>query len=195
MRVALIPAARSAWQAAGRVLGRVELPLADGAEAEVSGWLPQLSTLGMRQLLHGPDELSTRAARLLARGLRARSRSAVELAEVDMGLWAGLTDEQLSDRYATAYRELCEAPLNVSPPSGEALSDAVERLAGFVRKRLRRAAGAPFGLVLRPVARELLLRVLGGGEFATLWESVWSPAAPQIVDAQGAGALEGSSNG
>lgn len=196
MKIALIPCARTEWQTEGRILGHAALAAADGAEADLQSWAESLAPLAPKQILHGPDELATRTARLLARRLRSAARTTPALREVDMGLWTGLTEEQLRERFGSAYRGICDTPLQVSPPQGESFADAADRLRSFLRRRLKRNGDAALGLVLRPCARALLHCLLDGGAWDDFWPRVGHAGGPVVLDVDAAlHMLEGSHHG
>ena len=133
----------------------------------------QLRALGLERILHAPDELATQTAAVLARQLSVPTKALDDLAEVDLGLWTGLTEAQLKTRFASAHRELREAPLNVNPPGGESLSARrrpADRRASASSSR--RTAKTAIGVVLRPdQLGRWPGRTLGGGELSELWES------------------------
>jgi probable phosphoglycerate mutase len=182
MKVALIPVGSTDWREEGRLLGRVELPPNETCEPQCAEWAEVLRPLNMRHLFHAPDELATRTAKLLARKLVVPTKSADGLAEVDVGLWAGLTDAQLKSRYAKAHRELCEAPLNVSPPGGERLEAAQVRLKQFLKKQVKRNGEQAIGLVLRPVALAMTRCALEGSDASVVWDTAQRTDAPVIIE-------------
>ncbi len=182
MKVALIPCATTEWREEGRLLGRVEIPVSVAGQQKCGGWVAGLAAAGLQRIYHAPDELATQTASLLADQLGVPVKPLDELAEVDVGLWAGLTDEQLRARFASAHRELREAPLNVVPPAGEGLSDAAARLENCVRKVIRRNGNTAIGIVTRPLGLALLKCALAGGEFSELWEQARGADEPVILD-------------
>ncbi|MBK9118815.1 MAG: histidine phosphatase family protein [Phycisphaerales bacterium] len=182
MRVVLIPCAATDWQAEGRLLGRTALSPTTEGQAGCATWLAPLRAAGLITIYHGPDELSQFTARLLARHLRITVRSAQDLAELDVGLWAGLTDGQLRSRFASAHRELCESPLNVTPPGGETVSAAAERLKGFFHKQTRRNGARTIGVVLRPLTWALARCVLEQDDFSSMWTSAQGRQEPVLVE-------------
>lgn len=185
MKVALIPCAANEWVEKGRLLGRVELSAGPSLEDETNQWAAALVGLGLKQIYHAPDELATRTARILGRKLVVPTRVAEGLAEVDVGLWTGLTEEELKSRYASAHRELCEAPLNVSPPGGESLGAADKRLKGFLQKQAKRNGEATVGLVLRPVSFVMARCALEGRAASDVLETAKQARAPIVLDASG----------
>ncbi|MGD8450222.1 MAG: histidine phosphatase family protein [Phycisphaerae bacterium] len=183
MKVVLIPCAATEWVEKGRLMGRVELSAGPALEQETTQWATTLAGLGLKEIYHAPDELATRTARQLGRKLVVPTRSADGLAEVDVGLWTGLTEDDLKSRYASAHRELCEAPLNVSPPGGENLGEADERLKAFLRKQAKRNGEAVVGLVLRPVSFAMAQCALEGRAPSALWETAKQRREPVVLDA------------
>jgi len=185
MKVALIPCAGSDWREQGRLLGRVELSPAAGGPGLCVEWAEQLRSVRLTRVFHSPDELCTRAGQTIARRLNVLAKALDELVEVDVGLWAGLTEQQLKKRYATAHRELCESPLNVSPPEGESFRAAVARVRACLGKRIRRNGRAGLGLVMRPLSLAMARCLLEQGEITKVWEMSQSADEPVVVECAG----------
>lgn len=182
MNVVLIPCAPSEWQQSGRILGRTELPVLEGSPPIDAATIEAARRAGVTRIVHAPDELSTAAAAALAKALKLKAKSSGDLTEVDVGLWVGLTDEQLSSRYSSAYHELRESPLNVAPPEGEDFGSAMDRLVGCLNKLARRTPDAVFGVVLRPIAAALLRHQTGGLEASDIWQAALdAPQATSVV--------------
>jgi broad specificity phosphatase PhoE len=191
MKIALIPCAPTEWDEEGRLLGRVDLSPTPAGEESCSRWAELLRPLALRQIYHAPDGLATRTGRLIGRKLLVPTKAARGLAEVDVGLWAGLTEEQLKSRYASVHHELCEAPLNVNPPEGESLGDADARLRMFLKKQLKRSDERALGLVLRPICFALAWCVLAGRALSLLWETAQQKHEPVIIEVAEAQAAPG----
>ena len=182
MKVALIPCGTTAWNEEGRILGRVELSLTAAGHEECGRWAQQLHALGLKRVFHAPDELASRTAALVSRQLSVPTKVLDDLVEVDVGLWAGLTESQLKTRYASAHRELCESPLNVNPPGGESLSGAAQRLNSCVDKQLRRNNAAAIGLVMRPFSLAMAKCALEGADMSKVWELSRGFREPVVVE-------------
>jgi broad specificity phosphatase PhoE len=182
MKVVLIPCAATEWRQEGRLLGRVELSPCTEARKQCEHWAAELKSAGLAQIYYGPDELSRETARWLGQRLAVPTKCSEQLAEVDLGLWAGLTDQQLKARFASAHRELREAPLHVNPPQGENLGAADQRLQAFVRKQMKRNGTAAVGLVLRPISFAMLWRRLAGEQAPEVWEGARDSLRPVVID-------------
>lgn len=182
MKIVLIPCAPSEWREEGRLLGRVEVAPTPHGEREAAAWAETLRPLNLSTIHHAGDELSTKTAKIIAKILGIRTRKVSNLAEVDVGLWAGLTEDALQKRYATAYNELCESPLNVNPPNGEAIADAERRLSAELQKLLKKDAEPAIALVERPLALALTRRSIDNGEEAAIWENARRIQAPITLE-------------
>lgn len=182
MKIALIPCAASEWREEGRLLGRVEVAPTPQGERDVAAWAEDLRPLGLLTIQHAADELSTRTAKIVAKALGIKTRKISNLAEVDVGLWTGLTEDDLQKRYATAFRELCESPLNVNPPNGEAISDAQHRMSVELQKLLKKNGVPAIALVARPLALALTRRSIEGSEESAIWENARSMHTPLVLE-------------
>jgi broad specificity phosphatase PhoE len=181
MKLALIPCAWSEWRELGRLLGRVELTLTREGHAHCLRWAAQLRQLALARVLHGPDELARQMGRCIGRAAHAPARTVADLREVDLGLWTGLTEEELRTRFPSAHRQLGDAPLTVTPPEGENLAEAAGRLRVCLNRRVKRFPTGLIGLVLRPTALSLMLGVLGVVEESDTWRYAGTDE-PLIVD-------------
>lgn len=186
MKVVLIPCAATEWRDEGRLLGRVEVPPSAEGERLAATWVDSLREHGIELIYHSPDELATKTAKIVGKALGVKTKKLADLAEVDMGLWSGLTEEDLRKRYASAHHELTEAPLHVSPPNGEDLAAAEERLTTVVQKLLRKNGMEAIALVERPVSLALTRRLLQGGESSQIWDAAQHISEPVIVEMNGA---------
>ena len=185
MKVILVPCVASEWREAGRLMGRVQLPAASAAENGCGQWAAVLRQYSVTQIIHGPDELCSRTAKLLAKQIGASHRKLAALDEIDMGLWAGMTVDQLEARFATAHDELRNAPLNVAPPEGEPFSDALARIRKALTAKLNKNGQPAIGVVLRPFSLALAKFALSPNASENdIWFDATETAAPIVIDPQ-----------
>lgn len=182
MKLVLIPCAPTQWRRAGRLLGRAELPPADDADRALAEAAERVRPHGVARILHAPDGLSTAAARRIARNLGVPARRMPALEEVDLGLWTGLTAEQLGQRFPSAQHELYESPLNVTPPDGEPLRSALNRLRAGVQRCVKRSAHQTLALVTRPLALALIRAALEGPGGEGVWQRLEEPDQPVAIE-------------
>jgi probable phosphoglycerate mutase len=116
-----------------------------------------------------------------------RPKDKPELDEVRLGLWEGLTRDELEHRFETVFPLWLEQPLAVTPPDGESLPEAIQRIDPVVRKLLRRRRGAVMALVLRPLTLQIvagLLRAEANEAIASHLHSVELMETIELTDEQ-----------
>lgn len=148
----LIPWPETPWSAAGRVAGRTPVPLSDAGREQARVWGEGLTGSGLSVVYSGGEQASTETARIVAKPSRARHKAVAELAEVDAGLWDGLTTDELKRRYPKVFKRWYEDPSAVCPPEGEDLADAYKRLHDSVSKVMRKQGDRSVAVVLGPLA-------------------------------------------
>ena len=139
MMVSLIRCGQTVWDADGRLRGSTDLPLSDAGRVAVQADLSQ-SALGRPSLIHHPpDDAATETARLCAARMGAKIKSADGLADPNLGLLEGLTRQEFAERFHTRFKQWDEDPLSLSPPEGEDVVDAADRLFNTVARILKRS--------------------------------------------------------
>ena len=108
------------------------------------------------------NEACQAVAKMLGATFGLRWRDRPELDELHLGLWQGLTRDELEHRFPSVFPMWEEQPLSVNPPDGESLAQAVERIDMPLRKLLRRNRGGVVVLVLRPLALQIVAGLLRG---------------------------------
>lgn len=160
--VVLIDAGPTTWDLAGRLAGRVDLPLApEGTQAVTQACSVFSKTPGQVRptaLLCGPDEASLAAGKLAGGLLRTKPKTVSGLAAIDLGLWEGMTKEQLLDRCPKVCKTMQCDPASIVPPNGEPWNEAKSRIVSAFLGALPRNPG-----VVVVVARPGALTVLRAG--------------------------------
>lgn len=156
MMVSLIRCGQTVWDADGRLRGSTDLPLSDAGRVAVQADLSQ-SALGRPSLIHHPpDDAATETARLCAARMGAKIKSADGLADPNLGLLEGLTRQEFAERFHTRFKQWDEDPLSLSPPEGEDVVDAADRLFNTVARILKRSRSDEVALVLHDMGIGLM---------------------------------------
>ncbi len=163
IQVILVRCGRTGWDDSGRLQGRTDLPLSEsGREAAVVTVRDLVATLnghGVVSIYSGPDEASLETAGMLAQDTSSKVKTIDDLSALDLGVWDGLLESQLMERFPTAYREWKERPASVNPPEGETFGEGDDRIRRAMCRILEKANGKPIAFVLRPIPYAI----------ATLW--------------------------
>jgi len=161
-RVILIEASPTPWDVEGRITGSVSLPLTAEAIDALRHLLATIPGPVAGVYRPGENEACEQAARLIAQKFALRARDNPDLQAVHMGLWQGLTPEEVRARFPTVFPQWQERPLAVTPPDGEPLAMAIERISEAVRRILKRNRDQTVALALRPMAMQIALGWLRG---------------------------------
>jgi broad specificity phosphatase PhoE len=156
-RVLLIHAGPTPWDAENRVTGAQSLPLTPDAVASIAGLVDALRAAPPTAIyLHKANEACLQAGHLLATHFDLRLRDDADLGEMRLGLWEGLTRDELRRRFPTVLPQWQEDPLSVRPPEGESLGEAIDRVRPALDKILRRNREGIVCLVLRPLMMQIV---------------------------------------
>lgn len=176
IQVIIMRSGRTDWDDAGRLQGKTDLPLSQAGlqemEVQVQGIASMVELTGIGSIHHSTDEASTQSAKLLAEAADAKLRTDDELAPLDLGVWEGLLDEQVSQRFPSAHRQWRADPALVTPPEGETFQHAAMRLRGSMRRALEKANGRPCVFILRPFAFGMAACWLAGKPTTELWHTL-----------------------
>lgn len=174
IRLLLIRTGPTCWDGGGRLQGACDLPLSDCGRAEIETLIRSLGQVTLANVICAPDEASVETAKLVAsagRRLAARIHAMPELAEPHVGLWEGMRQEDLEDRYPRAWGQFTEDVLSVTPPEGETIDSLQARLLPAVARAVSKArAGSRICIVLRPFALGVLRCRLKGVSLNEAWK-------------------------
>ncbi|HEY7088652.1 MAG TPA: histidine phosphatase family protein [Tepidisphaeraceae bacterium] len=159
-RIVLIHAGPTQWDVEGRLTGNHPLPLTESARAAIEQIAAGLSDSVSSVHCYKKNEACHEAAKIVARGLKLPVSDNSALDEMKLGLWQGLTRNELKFRYPKVVTQWEQNPLLVQPPEGETLEEAIDRLRGGLRRILRKKRGPGIVLPLRPLAMQIMLGIL-----------------------------------
>ena len=159
-RVVLIHAGPTPWDQEDRLVGSHSLPLHQQASAELKSLVDSMAEPITAVHVDKTNEAAITVGKWLATRFKLRTRHSAELAEMNLGLWQGLDRGTLRTRFESSFPQWEQNPLNVTPPQGESLEQAIERLRRGAQKILKRNKGLTIALPIRPLAMQILLGLL-----------------------------------
>jgi 2,3-bisphosphoglycerate-dependent phosphoglycerate mutase len=128
--VAFLRHGRTAWNDAGRMQGRADVPLSEAGRTQVRRWRLPASLAGA-QFVASPLARARETAALL--GAQPVAIDAA-LIEMDWGEWEGETFEVLKSGQGVAFDVTAGRGLDFRPPGGESSREVQNRIAAwFVR--------------------------------------------------------------
>ncbi|MEO1584218.1 MAG: histidine phosphatase family protein [Planctomycetota bacterium] len=203
INIALIRCGRTEWDTSGRVVGRVDLPLASEEANGLTDLVVSLEGTGLSSVLHGPDQCCIATAEAVARETGGKLKRSPDLADVGMGLWEGLRRQELEEKFPSKFRAWTESPSDVSVPEGEPLDAATDRLVSSIGRLIDklRKTDPGVGIVLRPMSYELVSAwITGRPAIDVTWSDEsprheWHEVARSRFQAWARGTREGASVG
>lgn len=163
------------WELAGRLAGGVDVPLCTAAAADCPAIAQEAAADAPTLVLHAEDQASTATARAICGQTGAKSKELEDLAEINLGLWAGLTHAALEERSPTIWRRWREDPTAVSVPEGEQVEAAADRVvSSLIRALSKQRPGASVVVVLRPIAYGMVRCWLDAMPLSLLWRAIES---------------------
>jgi probable phosphoglycerate mutase len=159
-RVVAIQAAPTPWDEEERLVGNHTLPLTEAAQESIRQTIARIDFPVHAVYRCAANEATNQAGRLAAQQFHLRARDAAGLEEMSVGLWKGLTRNDLRARFPSAFPRWEQNAMAVNPPEGESLTDAIERLRQALRKILRKHRDETVLLALRPMSMHIILGIL-----------------------------------
>jgi broad specificity phosphatase PhoE len=152
----LIQCGQTIWEADKRVHGSTDLPLSDAGRTVVQSEVRHDSGAHPSVIHHPPDEAASETARVFASQLRAKTSAVAELADPHLGLLEGLTTQEFEERFTSRFKQWEDDPVTVSPPEGEEVIQAADRLFKAVARILKRSRSEEVGIVVHEIGLGLL---------------------------------------
>ncbi len=168
----LIKCGETTWEVDGRLQGRSDLPLSPQGRSSVEQDVAMLAGHRMGTIYHPANEAASETAELVARLVGAKTKPLAELAEADLGLLDGLTEQAFAERFPKRYKQWQEDPLSVSLPEGEVVGEARARLFLALGRLLKRSRSNEVGVVLQPLGLGFLRCWLADRPPTELWALV-----------------------
>lgn len=167
----LVRAGPTTWDEEGRIVGAADIPLSPAGMKAAAERATQVRGQVISAVLCGPEEAGIQTAKTIAEAVGAKVKPLAGLADVGLGLWEGVREDDQEDRCKTVFRQWKTDPGTVSVPGGESLESARDRMIDVFRKQVPKYGGAidTLAIVLRPMALGLVRCWLEGRPTSELW--------------------------
>jgi probable phosphoglycerate mutase len=186
--IVLVRTGPTDWDESGRLIGTTDLPMSEHGESLFRDAIKRFSEMPksteFSTILTSPEDAPNKAAAILNHGHHAKIKEYEGFANVGLGLWEGVLATELEERNKTTYREWADSPMRISPPDGETMSAAQDRLVSTLTKALSKVKGEhpTVALILRPLSWALLRRWIMNSDTIDVWESIESPIEVETLE-------------
>jgi broad specificity phosphatase PhoE len=157
------------WEREERLHGWTDLPLTAAGRASVTSDIAHAHGVHIATIHHPDDDAATETATLWSRACSARTKSAPDLADPNLGLFEGMLEQDLAERHPKRHKQWTDDPLSLVPPEGEPIADARARLLRASAKLLKKTRATEIAFVLHPIAFGLLRCRLAERPADDLW--------------------------
>jgi alpha-ribazole phosphatase len=132
-RLLLIRHGETAWNQAGRYVGRTDLPLNDLGRRQAEALARRLADETIDAVYTSDYRRAAETAEEIARPHNLPVQQEPRLREIDFGLWEGLTMAEIRDRFPAELSAWRESP-RVAPPEGESIIHLVGRVSPWLEE-------------------------------------------------------------
>lgn len=196
-KLILIRAGSTAWQESSpekfccgskpiddeaRLQGRVPLPLSETDKKALKENAVALHQENAEVIYNSGNESAGPTAEYLSELYSIKTKEDPNLRELDCGLWQGLKIKDIKKRYGRAYRQWHSDPASISPPQGENLVAAGERICLALQKIAKKNKDKTVVIIAAPIAAALIECILNHGRLDKLWHFVENPKPLQAFD-------------
>lgn len=174
VQLALIRCGRTDWDEVGRLQGKSDRPLSPsgltGNDAMMESMSAEFGPGSFATVHCATDEASRATAAHVTEQFGGKVRPSEDLQAMDLGVWEGLLESEVEERYPTAFGQWREDPASVNPPEGETWIATETGLLGAMARAVDKAGVKGVAFVLRPLEFALARCLLHGEPTERLWD-------------------------
>jgi probable phosphoglycerate mutase len=130
--VLLIRHPRTTWNDTGRYQGRLDAPLSELGKAQMNAAVDVFAGAEIAAIYSSPLRRAATLAERLARSIGAPLTLDDRLAEIGLGGWEGLYEQEIRERYPQMFAQWYGHPERVRFPGGESVADVQSRTAAWL---------------------------------------------------------------
>jgi len=162
-RVVFIRPGETDWNRDERHQGNVAIPLNEHGRQQARRLANYIRNMGITALYTSDTKRALETAELLAERLGFTPIVDARLREREIGLWQGLTKNEMETWYPADYAKLRADPQGYAVPGGESRADVQKRMVAFFEELQQKEQGETVGIISHTTAIHELLEVLTPG--------------------------------
>jgi broad specificity phosphatase PhoE len=163
VQIILVRPATTEFDEQQRLQGTLDVPLSEQGKRQAARLADELADRGIERIYTCPGRAARQTADAVGRALDVPVTAIPQLRNVDLGQWQGRTVDEFQRTQPRMYRQWRLHAGAASPPGGEPLRSARQRVGAAVSRLLTRHRDGVVALVLpEPVAHLVRSRVVPG---------------------------------
>jgi phosphoserine phosphatase len=184
-RLLLVRHGQSSWNREGRIQGQTDVPLSDEGRRQAEAAARRLRSTTLAGIYSSPLCRAHDTAMAIAQPHALAVTSIPDLAEIQHGMWEGLTLTEIAAKDGERLRQWNETPGRVRMPSGEALRDVRQRSLSAVRVLATRHGGDVICVVSHEIVIKVIVAEVLGMDYDHLMRFAIDNCAVTTVDYDG----------
>jgi len=181
-KLLLIVAGQSRWYSEKRIQGDVSVPLDDLGIVAMARRASMLKDTRLDLIATSESEDAVQSAEILKKACGGKIRRYPELNEPNLGVWQGMTLDEVRRRETKPFLRWSRDPAAVQPPRGESIEECFARLLPCVKDILGRYRGKCVAFVTGRMVNAVLRCYLRDLDASRLAECLRDPADCEVVE-------------
>ena len=154
-----------------RIKGSLDIPLNDRGTDQAAQTAEDLEGTKIDAIYSAPCMSAQQTSQCIAKKHNAKVKIEDNLRNISRGLWQGKCINELKKNQPRIYKQWQDHPETVTPPDGETLSDAMQRVAKCIRKISKRHNGHPIAIVIPEPMASVVAAMAKGDSHGDLWQA------------------------
>ena len=180
--VLLVVAGQSRWHSEKRIQGDLSIPLDDLGIVAMARRASALKGARLALIAVSESEDAVQSAAILRKACGGRIRRYPELNEPNLGVWQGMTLEEVRRREPRPFLRWSRDPASVQPAGGESVEQCFARLLPRVKRILRRCHNKCVSFVTGRIVNAVLRCYLRDLDASRLADYVREPADCETIE-------------
>lgn len=185
-RLILIRHGQTDWNKDGRIQGQLDIPLNANGKKQIQAIISGLARLkGVKKInaiYSSQLSRSWETAEEIGKILKLKAKRLKELNELNQGVWQGLLEKAIMKRYKKSYNIWKANPLATTPPKGESLKDACQRVMAAVQKIVNWHRGQTICIVAHEVVYAIIKSRCKKTDLTNIWQDLPKNASWEVLE-------------
>ncbi|SHK29835.1 phosphoserine phosphatase PspA [Thermocrinis minervae] len=181
VRLYIVRHAESEWNPICRYQGLLDPDLSPRGEKQAELLGKEFSHINIDAIYSSPLRRTLKTAKAIAKNHNIEVIEDKRIIEIDHGLWSGLLQEEVKERFGEDFKLWLEEPHKVKFPEGESLEDVRQRVESFLEDVKRKHWDQSIVVVSHTVPIRVMYCILLGVPLSVFWSFGCDNASYSVV--------------